>query len=129
MRSLHVALPIIPRYRRERLYDRRRARREPRDPNGPCRRENAGRRQAERRSPRRNGDKRSERRSLRHIGSAHSHGALEPLLLATPETNRREAAPSFEIGRASCGERVCPIVSISVVAVSVKNTNTHKYYE
>src|SRR3546814_20598073 len=31
-----------------------------------------------------------------------------------------------EIGRASCRERVCPYVSISVVAVSLKKTQTTK---
>src|SRR3546814_507880 len=33
-------------------------------------------------------------------------------------------APRFEIGRASCRERVCQYVYISVVAVSLKKTKT-----
>src|SRR3546814_16589202 len=32
-----------------------------------------------------------------------------------------------QIGRASCRERVCPYVSISVVGVSLKKKNTTKY--
>src|SRR3546814_14130946 len=32
-----------------------------------------------------------------------------------------------QIGRASCGERVCPYVSIPVVAVSLKNKNTSRH--
>src|SRR3546814_19297691 len=35
----------------------------------------------------------------------------------------------FEIGRASCRERVCQYVSISVVAVSLKKKKKNKYEE
>src|SRR3546814_15230211 len=37
-------------------------------------------------------------------------------------------AVAAEIGRASCRERVCQDVSISVVAVAVKTKNTKKYH-
>src|SRR3546814_14404059 len=38
----------------------------------------------------------------------------------TPPTNCGWSRPSMKIGRASCRERVCQYVSISVVAVSLK---------
>src|SRR3546814_13597466 len=42
---------------------------------------------------------------------------------ATPEV-RPALAQCAQIGRASCRERVCPYVSISVVAVSLKKKHT-----
>src|SRR3546814_11006813 len=39
------------------------------------------------------------------------------------------AAPGDKIGRASCRDRVCQYVSISVVAVSLKKKHTTKTYE
>src|SRR3546814_13419246 len=36
-----------------------------------------------------------------------------------------DAKERFKIGRASCRERVCQYVEISVVAVSIKKQNTH----
>src|SRR3546814_18183608 len=39
---------------------------------------------------------------------------------------RKAPAKSFKIGRASCRERVCQYVSISVVAVSLKKKNKTK---
>src|SRR3546814_15516591 len=40
-------------------------------------------------------------------------------------SHRREHHIVGQIGRASCRESVCPSVSISVVAVSLKKTNHH----
>src|SRR3546814_14723597 len=43
------------------------------------------------------------------------------------EDHRGFGRSVFQIGRASCRERVCPSVSISVVAVSLKKTKLHQY--
>src|SRR3546814_17360503 len=56
-------------------------------------------------------------------GTAADVKAMADALQATPLTNREQAesrAGVPPIGRASCRERVCPYVSISVVAVSLK---------
>src|SRR3546814_20960121 len=53
-------------------------------------------------------------------------------LAAAQQTHRRvafeevEAAPGRQIGRASCRERVCQYWSISVAAVSLKQTTHNK---
>src|SRR3546814_13622151 len=52
-------------------------------------------------------------------------GHRQGLRIGQTEARRGEAAPRadvVEIGRASCRARVCPYVSISVVAVTVKET-------
>src|SRR3546814_15247424 len=53
--------------------------------------------------------------------AARRRGTTTRCRRARPPWRRRRPAPSAtEIGRASCGARVCPYVSISVVAVSVQ---------
>src|SRR3546814_18477722 len=47
-----------------------------------------------------------------------------PLARSTTTTTKLLVAVSEEIGRASCRERVCQYVSISVVAVSLHKKNT-----
>src|SRR3546814_14481627 len=54
-----------------------------------------------------------------HLGDA---GGLEAGL---GEAKGRAQAGDAEIGRASCRERVCPYVELSVVAVSLKKTNNN----
>src|SRR3546814_11601412 len=45
---------------------------------------------------------------------------------STPPTARRSLCSNHEIGRASCRERVCQYVSISVVAVTLKKNKRKK---
>src|SRR3546814_13216101 len=47
-----------------------------------------------------------------------------PILELAPKLEWSVTEYEYEIGRASCRERVCQYVSISVVAVSLKNTIT-----
>src|SRR3546814_19315524 len=63
-------------------------------------------------------------------------GSVDDLLRVTNELSHLEqsggssrSAPQFhgQIGRASCRERVCQYVSISVVAVSLKNKTDLTY--
>src|SRR3546814_19054324 len=44
-------------------------------------------------------------------------------------TDRAAIARTVEIGRASCRERVCQYVSITVVAVSLKTKNIRQQYQ
>src|SRR3546814_16609821 len=41
-------------------------------------------------------------------------------------TSRQNQRPDAQIGRASCGERVCQYVSFSVVAVSLQKKKNHR---
>src|SRR3546814_19407403 len=67
---------------------------------------------------------------LQALHERGKHIFLDPKFHAIPSTvaHAVDAAAThpvtLQIGRASCRDRVCPSVSISVVAVSVKKRNT-----
>src|SRR3546814_11661729 len=64
------------------------------------------------------------------VGRAKGEDALlgAALLLVAPSAAERRVETIFEIGRASCRERVSQYVSISVAAVSLKKTTSRRSY-
>src|SRR3546814_19036478 len=65
----------------------------------------------------------------RRRGRGCAAGGGDPPFRIWPRPDRdrpRIRSDGDEIGRASCRERVCQYVSISVVAVSLKNTTINK---
>src|SRR3546814_17054009 len=56
----------------------------------------------------------------------HGHSRLS--IMEGPVAQVEDNDGSLEIGRASCRERVCQYVEISVVAVSLKKNNKYNMY-
>src|SRR3546814_16978652 len=61
------------------------------------------------------------------VGTAHAGRFFAPLHKAAADLYGTAVGQRQQIGRASCRERVCQYVLISVVAVSLKKKKKNKY--